>query len=359
MLFDVISASPVKKIPVAWISLFRRLLKKNSNQLKMQVLGVVQSRAIKELNEELQQIIFDAHAAPELKLKAFAARVASDPLLTSKDFSVLLSFIMPKYQPPVRQQASRILSSAELSNAQLALLAKQIPSVDNYLLPAVIYAFEGNTDGKTGDALVASLKSTSEKLDNISEQDLQKILKNYPATVRRSADPVLSELRQKNADRLKQLQATEASLVKGDVGAGRKLFFGKATCSTCHAIANEGNRFAPDLTNIGEIRSQHDILEAIMFPSASFAREHETSKITTKQNTYTGIIKEQSPDAIVIAPGPGPTIRIPRNEIISIGQETVSLMPPGLEKQLSQQELSDLVAYLVSLPDGAGGTIGY
>jgi putative membrane-bound dehydrogenase-like protein len=359
VLLDVISASPVKKIPAAWTSLFRGLLRKSDVQLKLQVLGVIQSRGIKELAPQLQQIIFDADASPELKLKAFAARVASDPMLTAKEFNVLVSFLSRTYQPPIRQQASRILSSAELSNAQLARLAGEMPSVDNYILPAVIYAFEGNMDAKTGEAFVASLKTLSGKLDNISEQDLQKILKDYPAEVKKSAGPVLDVLKQKNAERLKQLQSTEASLVKGDVGAGRRLFFGKAICSTCHAIANEGNKFAPDLTNIGEIRSQHDILEAIMFPGASFAREHETSKIVTKTNTYTGIIKEQYPDAIVIAPGPGPTIRVPRNEIVSIEQESVSLMPPGLEKQLSAQEFSDLVAYLVSLPDGASGTIGY
>jgi putative membrane-bound dehydrogenase-like protein len=282
LLFDIISKSPVKKIPASWIALFRELLKKNDDQLKSQVFAVIQSRGIKELNPQLQQVIFDSKAAPELKLKAFAARITSDPLLTAKEFEVLLPFLGPGYQPPVRQQASRILASAELSNAQLSVLAKKIPDVDNYILPAVIYSFEGNMDGKTGNALVTSLKASSAKLDNISEQDLQKILKDYPAEVKRSADPVLNTLKQKNAARLSQLQAAESSLSKGDVGEGRRLFFGKATCSTCHAIANEGNRFAPDLTNIGEIRSQHDILEAIMFPSASFAREHETSKIVTK-----------------------------------------------------------------------------
>lgn len=359
MLFDVIVASPVKKFPAAWLSLLSDLLKKGNNEVKLHVLDVVQSRSIKELNPQIQQIIFDTGTPPELKVKAFAARIASDPLLTAREFNVLLPFLSPKYQPPVRQQASRILSSAELSNAQLALLASQIPSIDNFLLPAVIYSYEGNMDVKIGNALVTSLKSVSGKLDNISEEDLLKIMKSYPAEVKRSADPVLNVIRQKNADRLKQLQTTESSLVKGDVGVGRKLFFGKAICSTCHAIANEGNGFAPDLTNIGEIRSQHDILEAIMFPSASFAREHETSKVTTKTNTYTGIIKQQFPEAIIIAPAPGSTIRVPRNEIVSIEQTNVSMMPPGLEKQLSKRELSDLVAYLVSLPDGAGGRIGY
>lgn len=359
LLFDVISGSPVKKIPPSWISLFKELLKKDDVQQKLQVLAVIQSRAIKQLNPHLQQIIFDKNVPAELKLKAFSARISSDPLLTAREFEMLIPFLGPGNQPPVRQQAARILTSAELSNAQLSILARQIPVVDNYILPAVVYAFEGNMDAKTGGALVASLKASSDRLDNISEQDLQKILKDYPVEVRRSADPVLNTLKMKNAARLAQLQSAESSLTRGDIGEGRRLFYGKSTCSTCHAVANEGSTFAPDLTNIGEIRSRHDILEAIMFPSASFAREHETSKVVTKTNSYTGIIREQYPDAIVIATGPGPTIRVQRNEIVSIEPGTVSLMPPGLEKQLTPQELSDLVAYLVSLPDGAGGTIGY
>lgn len=359
LLFDVMSGSPVKKIPSTWISLFKDILKADDDQLKPGVLSVIQTRAVKELNPLIHQIITDDKSALELKLKAFAARISSDPLLTAKEFNILLPFLGSQYQAPVKQQASRILSSAELSNAQLSILAKQISSIDNFILPTVLYAFEGNMDVQTGNSLVSSLKTSPAKLDNISEQDLQKVLKDYPADIKRSAEPVVNTLKQKNAARLSQLQAAESSLMKGDVGEGRKLFFGKATCSTCHAIVNEGGKFAPDLTNIGEIRSQHDILEAIMFPGASFAREHETSKVITKTNTYTGIIKEQYPDAIVIASGPGPVVRVPRNEIISIEPESLSLMPPGLEKQLTPQELSDLVAYLVSLPDGASGTIGY
>ena len=83
------------------------------------------------------------------------------------------------------------------------------------------------------------------------------------------------------------------------------------------------------------------------------------TKVTTASNTYTGVVKEQFPDAIVLATGPGPEIRIPRAEITAIENVDVSLMPPGLDKQLTSQELSDLIAYLVSLPDGASGTIGY
>jgi len=91
-----------------------------------------------------------------------------------------------------------------------------------------------------------------------------------------------------------------------------------------------------------------------MYPSASFAREHETSKIVTKSSSYLGIIKEQLPDVVIIATGPDSKVRVPRSEITSIEPESVSMMPPGLLKQLSIQEISDLVSYLESLPNGMG-----
>src|SRR5690606_20847492 len=108
--------------------------------------------------------------------------------------------------------------------------------------------------------------------------------------------------------------------------------------------------FGPDLTNIGDIRSRHDILEAIVYPSASFAREYETHQVITKSNIYTGVIAEQLADAIIITVGPGPGIRVPRSEITAIEPHNISMKPPGLDQQLSNEELSELKTILGTLP---------
>lgn len=356
---DIIANSPVKNVPAVWVKALSGLLKDSNYEVVSQTLAVIQSRTIRSLAPQLHELVYNANVSPEIRLKALAAGVSADPLLTARDFGVLMSFMDSKHQPPVRQHAARILAGAELSSIQLKALAGKIPAVDAYLVPQLIQSFQGNMNAAVGQALISSLQKISGKLDNISEEELNKILKEYPLAVKTSAQPLIDEIKKKNAERLSQLQSTEASLTKGDIGNGRQLFFGKATCSSCHAINNEGSKFAPDLTNIGEIRSRHDILEAILFPSASFAREHETSKIIARNNTYTGIIKEQLPDAIVVATGPGSATRVQKSDITSIEPVNTSLMPPGLDKQLTQQELSDLVSYLVSLPDGAGGTIGF
>jgi putative heme-binding domain-containing protein len=125
-------------------------------------------------------------------------------------------------------------------------------------------------------------------------------------------------LRERHSKRLADLEKLKKQLTNGDVAEGRKVFFGKALCSSCHAVEGPGSGFGPDLTNIGEIRSAYDILEAILYPSASFAREYESAGVVTKATSYTGIIKERLRESILLETGPGSTLRIGRDEITEI-----------------------------------------
>lgn len=359
-LMGIIARSDLPDIPRDWIKPMGDMLKGNNDELRLQVMSLIESRHIKSMNNVLNSIIQNPKTPVVFQLKAFAARLRSEKELSDKEFETLQQYLDSSHEAPVRQAAVRLLTQAALTDAQLTVLAKnQVPKADVFLLPALVQAFKGNKTEATGKALITALSSSSNRLGNLSLQDLQELIKHFPESVQASAEPLIKTLRAQQATRLSQLQQLEASLKRGDVGEGQQLFFGKATCFTCHAVASRGGSFGPDLTNIGEIRSKHDLLEAIVYPSASFAREHETSRITTKTGSYTGIITAQLPGAVVIATGPGSKMNIPRAEIISIEPQNVSMMPPGLDKILNNQELSNLLAYLVSLPDGLGQIKGH
>ncbi len=356
LLIDVINHSSVKEIPMVWVQQLGKLLQGGDPEIRSLVLGLIESRSIKALNDQLKLIIENPNTPAEFRLKALSSRLNSDPRLYEAEFRMVLQYLDKKNESPIRQLAARLLATAKLSNPQLLKLAKeQVAQTDIFLLPNLVNAFEGSSNTEVGEALVTALRSSANRLDNISEQDLKKLFSEYPQSVKTLAEPLMATLSHRNAGRLSQLHAVEAKLQKGDVGQGRKIFFGKAICSSCHAIGGQGGDFAPDLTNIGQIRSRHDILEAILFPSASFAREHETSRVITKTTTYTGIIKQQLPEALIVSIAPGQNVRVQRTEITGIEPQSISMMPPGLDKQLSQEELSDLIAYLTSLPDGMGG----
>ena len=354
-LMGVIGSSAVQNLPVAWVNPLGNLLKGDNTELRSAVLGLIESHGINTLNKELNQIIQDAKSPTAFRLKAFSAKLKSESAISDSEFQLLLHFLNKVQESPVRQSAVRLLSQSNLSDTQLLTLAKeQVAEADVFLLPGLIITFEKSKREDVGEALITALQSSASQLSNLSVKDMQKLFDAYPSSVQAMAKPLMKTLQDQQATRLSQLEQLEASLKRGDVGEGRQLFFGKATCFTCHSVEKNGGQFGPDLTNIGEIRSKHDLLEAIVYPGASFAREHETSKIITKTNTYTGIITEQLADAITIATGPGATVRVPRSEISSIELQNISMMPPGLDKILDNQELSNLMAYLVSLPNGLG-----
>ena len=135
----------------------------------------------------------------------------------------------------------------------------------------------------------------------------------------------------------------------GDIDRGREIFFGKkAGCSSCHTIMADGGDVGPDLTGVGAIRSGIDLLEAVVYPSASFVPGHEVYRVETKSDIYTGVQGEGTPDAVLIISGPLDRVRIPRKEIVSMRPSTVSLMPDGFADNLTHKELSDLLAFLQS-----------
>ena len=103
---------------------------------------------------------------------------------------------------------------------------------------------------------------------------------------------------------------------------------------------------APILPALARCRSGFDLLEALVYPSASFVPGHEIYRVETAREIYTGVQGEGTPDAIVIISGPRDRVRIPRKEILSIRPSAVSLMPDGFADNLTRRELSDLLAFL-------------
>src|SRR5204862_7323223 len=121
----------------------------------------------------------------------------------------------------------------------------------------------------------------------------------------------MQELQKARIGRLRKLEPMLAA--GGDIGRGRRIFFGeKVACYSCHTIGNQGGHVGPDLTAVGAIRSGHDILEAIVFPSASFVPGFEIYKVEIKMELYSGVHGEDKTEAVTLVTGPHAEIRINR-----------------------------------------------
>ena len=100
-------------------------------------------------------------------------------------------------------------------------------------------------------------------------------------------------------------------------------------------------------SSVSKVRTERDLLESIVFPSASFVRSYEPVVVNTKSGkAYNGLVRKDAPDEVVLVTGPDQQVRIARDDIEDMQPSKVSVMPAGLDQQLTPQDLADLVAFL-------------
>lgn len=134
----------------------------------------------------------------------------------------------------------------------------------------------------------------------------------------------------------------------GDVFRGRKLFE-KRSCAQCHA----GRRsLGPDLAGVAQRFSRNDLWTAIAMPGRDVSPRYQTTMIQTSAGrVYTGLIIYESVDGLILRDAQNQTYRIEADDIEDRGTMNTSLMPAGLLKGMTSQDLADLYAYLRSLGD--------
>jgi putative heme-binding domain-containing protein len=142
----------------------------------------------------------------------------------------------------------------------------------------------------------------------------------------------------------------ELVAARGDVTAGQKVFVGKGTCSKCHVIGDAGKEVGPNLSEIGSKLSREAMFVSILDPSAGVSHNFETYFLELFDGeVVTGILLSESDDEVAIKTADAVVRKIVRDDIDVIEKQKISLMPEGLQKNMSADELVALVEYLMSL----------
>ena len=155
------------------------------------------------------------------------------------------------------------------------------------------------------------------------------------------------ELKPRTSDELRGEIARVAAALQSGVGnpkAGRQLF--RAQCGKCHTLFGEGGKVGPDLTAYK--RDEIDLmLLSVINPNAEIREGFQTRLVTTSDGRLlSGVLVEQDPQVVVLRSVEGVLIAIARDEIEEMAVAPQSMMPAGLLKQSSDQELRDLFGYL-------------
>nr|MBI1231359.1 c-type cytochrome [Cytophagales bacterium] len=346
-LLSVINQASLDKFPEQWMRQLARILQSETSSLHSKVLKIIQARQISILDPLLTGYANDSTQQDLNRMAAMLALNSRLEELPDWQLAFLVDRLSGKHEAAVRQQAAYVLDNGKISDEQLLFIAdRYLEEADDFILPRMLPLFAGERPERAGRAIAQKLL-TSQTLDSYNKAGLERIFSGYGSALDADFHRIMRRFNEVNASRLEKIESLEALVGEGNLDRGRSLYFGKAACASCHTVGREGGTMGPDLTSIQRDRSTHDILEAIVYPSASFVREYETYLIKTQAGAFTGIIKEANPEYLILSVSPQQVIRIAQADIQSKEILDVSMMPQGLDQLLTSEEMADLMAFLL------------
>ena len=140
--------------------------------------------------------------------------------------------------------------------------------------------------------------------------------------------------------------------LEGDVAHGRELFLitEGVHCRSCHRVENIGRHIGPDLTKLDQRNTPAQLLESILQPSKFIDPKYVSYLVETKAGKlHTGLLVKKDGNEVVLRDAQDRSISVPVNEIEQLVGQRQSLMPELLVRDLTAQQVADLLAYLTSL----------
>ena len=148
-----------------------------------------------------------------------------------------------------------------------------------------------------------------------------------------------------NSDRRRVVaEFADVLQLEGDRTRGETLF--AKHCLQCHTVQHVGKAVGPELVGVRK-RERVALLEDLLNPNAALSPAYVNYVVATKSGqVVTGIIVSETASNITLRRPEAAEDTIPRDDIEEIRSTGQSLMPEGIEKSLTRQELADLIEYL-------------
>lgn len=346
----IMRGSSLKTVPASWVAsleadLVRRSAAPQPTLKTIRALPVTRAQA-SGLEGLLTRIGTASDLPVDVRLEALASIPAGGENLSDASF-LLAEKALQGDSTEARLWALSLLGTAKLTDSRKRSLIPLFQTASPLELDRLVGALAGSTDQ---DLLRAALVSVEQAaaFRSLRPDTLRNVFGKGSPEVLAEMDRLMAAINVDHARQRVRLEETLKGLPAGDIRRGQLVFANKKNaCTSCHAIGYLGGKIGPDLTRIGQIRAERDLLEAILFPSASFVRSYEPVLVVTVDGlTHSGLVKSDTPEGLVLTLKADQEVRIARDQVDEIRPGTVSIMPAGLDQQLSMQDLADLVAFL-------------
>ena len=299
------------------------------------------------ISPALQKLAGDSRTRPELR------RVAIEGLVAIGDASAratLVKLVKAEEPLPVRMQAAAGLSGIDLSQASKAaasILADASPQDDpDEMLAAFL-------DRKNGaDQLAAAIATETLKRDvakralrymysvGRSDASLSEVLSTAAGIAADAPPPSQEEVARIGAD----------VLAHGDAARGEMIFRRKdLNCMKCHSVSRAGGQVGPELSAVGGASPIDYVVNSILNPNLAVKEQYVTRIfVLSTGKVLTGVVVDRDDVKVNMRDANGVIVKIPTADIDE-ELEGKSLMPQGLTKFLTRDELLDLAKFVSEL----------
>jgi len=149
---------------------------------------------------------------------------------------------------------------------------------------------------------------------------------------------------------IRNMNSFDASSTKaGNAASGQAVFEGKGACLSCHRVEGKGSRKAPDLSDIGVQRSAGSLERSLRDPSSQMIPINRPVRAVTRDGkVINGRRLNEDTYTVQLTDEEGRLYSLHKSDLREFNISTKSTMP-SYEKELTREELADVVAYLLSL----------
>jgi putative membrane-bound dehydrogenase-like protein len=314
----------------------RRLLEK-TGQHPRQLTKLKEAGAI---DREAREVLVDPNQ-PEPLRRAAIQIVGPAVRSQSSDRDLLLGLLKPT-EPIALQKAAVASLAVNGSTAAADTLVRGWASYSPSLRSTVLDALLSRPEWTA--SLVDSLEDRCVRAAEIDPAHRQALLKAKDPAIRERAAVVFEERvepRRAVVDSHRDVLA-----LQGEAKTGKAIF--EKNCATCHRLGGKGIDVGPDLSALSD-KSPETLLVAILDPNRALETRYSSFTVAmTDGRVLSGLIASESGNAISLRRQEGQVDEILRSDIEQIATSGQSLMPEGLEKDLSKQELADLIAFIAT-----------
>jgi putative membrane-bound dehydrogenase-like protein len=328
-------------MPKGWPNIYAQLRESNDQTIRHQARAIALIFGDAQAVADLKAIARNSSATATERIASIEALIDHHPT----DLASLLHELLD--EKAVRQTAIRGLATVPHPATPEKLLSLY-PRLTKQEQADVIATL--STRKEFARALLNAVEKAVVPRSDVSAFAARQIYSLNDAALTNRLRAVWGEIRETDTDKRQtiaryQQLLTPSYLRTANLENGKAIFAN--TCQQCHKLRGEGGSIGPDLTGSNRSNLEY-LLNNLVDPSAEVSRDYRMSIIrTVDERVITGIVVERSPTRVVVQTATD-RLTLSTEDVASVNDSTVSMMPAGLLDNLTKEHLRDLIAYLQS-----------